>query len=414
MSFKKYLFLLLSFTVFYTYGQSADQNYKLIGSNFIQTKNYYLLTLFQNNVAAKQLLSNDPELTKLTQIRLDNIKLSLATCKDPLCLTQTLKFSPDEIKAVSDRLTTLYKTDNALGNLVKQHLIPSGTYQQFNSLLPVQILVNAWEQDAKAVNYAIEVYAEGRKPNYPAIDSISFNVKNRSYLNLVYDASATIWDESKKEKLFFVPSMNYALHCLEINERDDAANDEPMISGINKNAYNRIRTINWAKYKYTMILIPGAGPDVAGVALSAEGMLRCRVAALRYFEGLAPFIMTSGGKVHPYKTKYCESDEMKKYMVEKLHVPENAIFVDPHARHTTTNMRNCARIIFRYGMPFSKPCITSTDKSQSYFIANMAGRCEKELGYVPYKLGKRLSDTEQEFYPTIESLRIDNDEPLDP
>ena len=414
MNFKKYLFLLLSFTAFYTYGQSANQSYKLIGDNFIQTKNYYLLTLFQNNAVAKQLLANDPELTKLTQARLDNIKSSLTTCKDPLCLTQILKFSPDEIKAVSDRLTTLYKTDNALGNLVKQHLIPSGTYQQFNSLSPVQILVSAWEQDAKAINYVIEVYAEGRKPNYPAIDSISFNIKNRGYLNLVYDASATILDESKKEKLFFVPSMNYALHCLEINERDDAANDEPMISGINKNAYNRVKTINWAKYKYTMILIPGAGPDVAGVALSAEGMLRCRVAALRYFEGLAPFIMTSGGKVHPYKTKYCESDEMKKYMVEKLHVPENAIFVDPHARHTTTNMRNCARIIFRYGMPFSKPCITSTDKSQSYSIANMGGRCEKELGYVPYKLGKRLSDTEQEFYPTIESLRIDNDEPLDP
>ncbi|MEZ2336693.1 YdcF family protein [Mucilaginibacter sp. RCC_168] len=414
MNFKKYLFLLLGFTVFYAYGQSANQSYKLIGDNFIQTKNYYLLTLFQNNVAVKQLLANDPELAKLTQSRLDNIKSSLTTCKDPLCLTQSLKFSSDEIKAVSDRLTILYKTDNALGNLVKQHLIPSGTYQQFNSLSPVEILISTWEQDAKAINYAIEVYAEGRKPNYPAIDSISFNVKARGYLNLGYDASATIWDESKKEKLFFVPSMNYALHCLEINERDDAANDEPMTLGINKNAYNRIKTINWAKYKYTMILIPGAGPDVAGVALSAEGMLRCRVAALRYFEGLAPFIMTSGGKVHPYKTKYIEADEMKKYMVEKLHVPENAIFVDPHARHTTTNMRNCARIIFRYGMPFNKPCITSTDKSQSYFIANMAARCEKELGYVPYKLGKRLSDTEQEFYPTIESLRIDNDEPLDP
>jgi hypothetical protein len=414
MNFKKYLFILLSFSAFYTYGQSADPNYKLIGDNIIQTKNYYLLTLLQNNAAAKQLVSNDAELVKLTQTRLDNIKSSLTTCKDPLCFTQTIKFSDEEIKTVSERLTDLYKADNALGNLVKQDLIPSGTYMQFQSLPPVQMLVKAWEQDAKAVNYAIEVYAEGRKPNYPAIDSISFNVKSRSYLNLVYDASATILDESKHTKLFFIPSMNYALHSLEINERDDAANDEPMILKDNKNAYNRIKTINWAKYKYTMILIPGAGPDVAGVALSAEGMLRCRVAALRYFEGLAPFIMTSGGRVHPYKTKYNEADEMKKFMVEKLHVPENAILVDPHARHTTTNMRNCVRIIFRYGMPFNKPCITSTDKSQSYFIEHMAGRCEKELGYVPYTLGKRLSETEQEFYPVITSLQIDADEPLDP
>jgi len=414
MNFKKYLIVLLCFTALYGYGQAPDPHYKMIGSNFIQTKNYYLLTLFQNNIAAKQLLSNDPELAKLTQTRLDNIKASLTTCKDVTCFTQNLKFSDDEIKAVGERLTSLYKADNALGNLVKQHLIPSGTYILYKDLSPVQLLVKAWEQDAKAVNYTIEVYAEGRKPNYPQIDSIGFNVKSRSYLNLVYDASATILDENKKEKLFFAPSMNYALQCLEINERDDAANDEPMVLKANKNAFNRIKTINWANYKYTMILIPGAGPDVDGVALSAEGMLRCRVAALRYFEGLAPFIMTSGGKVHPYKTKYCEADEMKKYMVEKLHVPENAIFVDPHARHTTTNMRNCVRIIFRYGMPFSKPCITSTDKYQSYFIANMAGRCQKELGYVPYTLGKRLSETEQEFYPVITSLQIDADEPLDP
>ena len=414
MNFKKYLFIILSFTAFYTHGQSADPNYKLIGTNYVQTKNYYLLTLLENNAAAKQLVSNDAELVKLTQTRLDNIKSSLTTCKDPLCFTQYLKFNDDEIKTVSDRFTSLYKANNALGNLVKQHLIPSGTYIQYKGLSPVQLLVKAWEQDAKAVNYAIEVYAEGRKPNYPAIDSISFNVKSRSYLNLVYDESATILDESKQTKLFFIPSMNYALHSLEINERDDAANDEPMILKDNKNAYNRVKTIKWANYKYTMILIPGAGPDVAGVALSAEGMLRCRVAALRYFEGLAPFIMTSGGKVHPYKTKYSEADEMKKFMVEKLHVPENAILVDPHARHTTTNMRNCVRIIFRYGMPFNKPCITSTDKSQSYFIEHMADRCEKELGYVPYTLGKRLSDTEQEFYPVITSLQIDADEPLDP
>jgi hypothetical protein len=414
MNFKKYLIVLFSFTALYSYGQAPDPQYKLVGSNFIQTKNYYLLTLFQNNLAAKQMLSNDPVLAKLTQTRLDNIKSSLTTCKDVLCFTQNLKFTDDEIKTVSERLTSLYKADNALGNLVKQHLIPSGTYILYKDLSPVQLLVKAWEQDAKAVNYTIEVYAEGRKPNYPQIDSIGFNVKSRSYLNLVYDASATILEENKKEKLFFAPTMNYALQSLEINERDDAANDEPMVLKANKNAYNRIKTINWANYKYTMILIPGAGPDINGVALSAEGMLRCRVAALRYFEGLAPFIMTSGGKVHPYKTKYCEADEMKKYMVEKLHVPENAIFVDPHARHTTTNMRNCVRIIFRYGMPFSKPCITSTDKYQSYFIENMAGRCQKELGYVPYTLGKRLSETEQEFYPVITSLQIDADEPMDP
>lgn len=44
----------------------------------------------------------------------------------------------------------------------------------------------------------------------------------------------------------------------------------------------------------------------------------------------------------------------------------------------------------------------------------MQQRCMKELGYVPYKNGKRLSETEAEFYPLVTSLRIDTDEPMDP
>jgi hypothetical protein len=77
-------------------------------------------------------------------------------------------------------------------------------------------------------------------------------------------------------------------------------------------------------------------------------------------------------------------------------------------------MRNDARLVFRYGMPFTKPGYIVTDKAQADFIMTMDGRCEKELKYVPYKLGKRISETEVEFYPLIESLQIDANEPLDP
>jgi hypothetical protein len=37
-----------------------------------------------------------------------------------------------------------------------------------------------------------------------------------------------------------------------------------------------------------------------------------------------------------------------------------------------------------------------------------------ELGYVPYKNGKRLSSTLAEFYALSSSLQIDADEPIDP
>jgi hypothetical protein len=188
-----------------------------------------------------------------------------------------------------------------------------------------------------------------------------------------------------------------------------------MASTVNKAAFDRVKKIDWSKYKYSVIVIPGAGPNDPKVPLSGEGLLRCRIAAQRYFEGLAPFIMTSGGRVHPYKTIYSEAYEMKKYLVEQMKIPENAVIMDPHARHTTTNLRNAARLIFRYGMPFDKVALTSTSRGQSLGIGTtLADRCQKELNIVPFRVGNRLSDTEVEFDPLVAALSINPLEPLDP
>jgi hypothetical protein len=97
-------------------------------------------------------------------------------------------------------------------------------------------------------------------------------------------------------KLFFLPTLTSALFALEINEREQIADYEPMASGVNKPVVDRLKTIAWNKYPYSLILIPGAGPDVKDMPLSAEGMMRCRVAAVRYFEGKAPLIVVSGGR----------------------------------------------------------------------------------------------------------------------
>ena len=209
--------------------------------------------------------------------------------------------------------------------------------------------------------------------------------------------------------------MNVALLAMDLDGRNNASDYEPMVHTVNKAAIDQVKKTNWKNYKYTIILVPGAGPDDKDTELSAGGILRCRLAALQYRKGLAPFIVLSGGRVHPYKTKYSEAYEMKKYLMNQLYIPESAIIMEPHARHTTTNMRNAARLIFRYGMPMEKPAITSTVKSQSFYISDtVPERSKKELGYYPYKNGQRLSDTEMEFYPLSISLQIDFDEPMDP
>jgi hypothetical protein len=410
----------------YSQNNKPTSNYKLIRSknNFVQSKNYYLLTLFQEIPELRKLLNADSVLVSIARTKFDSLQFALKNCdKDGLCYINKLKFTDVEIKAVSERLSALYQLNNALDRLVKQHLIPSGCYVLFQNLNSKEMLIKAWEQDAMGINFCIGVYAEGKKPNYPLIDSISFNVKDPrnnnvylyNYVSLLYNTTSLIALQSKDSTLFFYPSLTAALLFLEMNEREQAADFEPMIEGENKAAFNKIKTINWNKYKYSVIMIPGAGSEDPKVALSAEGMLRCRLAAIQYQKGLAPFIVTSGGKVHPYKTKFCEAIEMKRFLMDKLNIPESAIIIEPHARHTTTNMRNTVRLIYRYGIPFNKPGITCTTKGQSTMIGvTLINRCLKELNEAPYKNGERLSETEIEFYPLIEALQINPTEPMDP
>jgi hypothetical protein len=72
-------------------------------------------------------------------------------------------------------------------------------------------------------------------------------------------------------------------------------------------------------------------------------------------------------------------------------------------------------LIFRYGMPIEKPCISTTTSGQSMMITTtLAAKFRKELNEVPFKAGKRLAETEAEFIPVIDALHINPNEPLDP
>jgi hypothetical protein len=428
----KYLLLLLLFIFpckaphVYSQSKTPDLKYRLLANhnNYVLSKNYYLLMLFQQLPGVKKMLEEDPVLQLIAKNKIDSLNRGLKSCdKDGFCYTGYIKFSEGEINQIADRLKILWRPGNAIDKLVTDHLIPSGNYVLFNSAPAPEMLAKAWIQDANGINFAIGVYAEGKKPNYPNIDSIGFNTRDPrnkdvflpGYVNLLYNTISLVAIENRLSKRFYDIPLSAALQFIELNDRERAADYEPMIQGENKAASERIKIIKWNSYKYSLIMIPGAGPEQPDVSLSAEGMLRCRLAAIQYKKGMAPFILTSGGKVHPYKTKYCEAVEMKKYLIEKLNIPANAILIDPHARHTTTNMRNTVRLIYRYGLPFSKPAITCTTRGQSNMIERtLIDRCMKELNEVPYKNGIRLSETEMEFYPLIEALHINPMEPMDP
>ncbi|HSC39141.1 MAG TPA: hypothetical protein VLD19_14765, partial [Chitinophagaceae bacterium] len=207
---------------------TPDPHYHLLsGGNFVQSKNYYLLTLLQEDKAVRHMLETDTVLSALATAREEQLKASLKECGyTASCYTERMKFSEPEIAAIGQRLLALYSGSNALGKLVQSQLIPSGTYILFKDLSPQEQLVKAWEQDANGINFTIGVYAEGKKANYPLIDSIAFNTKDNRLSGLVYTTAYTLLSENNGNRLFFSLPMKSALQFLELNERNRAADYE--------------------------------------------------------------------------------------------------------------------------------------------------------------------------------------------
>ena len=115
-------------------------------------------------------------------------------------------------------------------------------------------------------------------------------------------------------------------------------------------------------------------------------------------------------------TPYCEAVEMKKYVMEKFKIPAASILIEPHARHTTTNFRNGARLALRYRLPANmKALVTSSESHIAYTTGEVfRTRCLEEFGYFPVEFITRVSPTEAEFKPSVASLFFDANDPLDP
>jgi hypothetical protein len=382
----------------------------------VQDKDFYLLSLLQNNPQVREALAKDKELTEIAAERQRFLLAGMQSCKGNAdCVVKGFLWTDEEIQAVSFALARLYEENASVRKMVDGDLRSSGTYIVFEKERGDDLLTHAWEINARGLNDVISVYGQGGAPRYPRIDSISFDVSSPDFQQRVSAMAGQISAEASTE-LFFEPSLRAALQLLTMNHRDEAGRHEPMESGVNEAAVTAVPSTHWDHYAYSVIVVPGAGPGDPNVALSEAGRKRVALAAEAYHAGKAPFILVSGGYVHPAQTRFSEAIEMKKALLQDYSVPEAAILVDPHARHTTTNMRNAVREIYRYGMPMNKPALVISDAAQIGYIAGQpfADRCLKELGYMPYRIVDHPSDTSLVFLPMAESLEQDPMDPLDP
>jgi hypothetical protein len=419
---KKTVFILLFLGLIQiTFAQSTgfNKSYHFLHSgNLVADKNFYLLTVINASPQIKKLIEDDIYLHQLSIDRVNLIKSHLSdTSNAPITLVGGFRYTKDDSAHIAERISLLYSAHQAaFDGMINTHLRPSGYYQRFKDLSNADLLLKAWNQYFYGINYIIDQFGLGKKMRYPTIDSPNYVVTSRYYRIVMKDMLALLDEQTDKMKLFYQPSLAIAMHLMEANDRDEPARFEPMEQTVNKKAFDKVKQTQWGKYQYAVIVIPGNGPPLITTPISPDNKIHCDAAALSYLKGMAPFIITSGGYCYPFRGPYCEAIEMKKYLMNKYGIAEDAIIVDPHARHTTTNIRNADRLIIRYGIPTDKPSLFITSKSQHDYTMNdlFDKRNLRELGYLPYRGKTSISNHAIVFYPTYESLHMDPLDPLDP
>ncbi|NML38589.1 YdcF family protein [Chitinophaga sp. G-6-1-13] len=386
---------------------APDPGYKLLHEkNVIVNRNFYLFTLLEYLPEVNKLLLKDTGIQRWNNI----FRTRLQSSRNPMdmqlddatvarfntCCMQMLQQHPREM------------------GILLQHMRRSGFFQLYAGEPDSTLLTKAWQDAANGVNYILSAYTTNKGLRYPKIDSASFYVESPAYKQALTKLLVSVDRNTSPNSLFFQSPLAVAIGLLVLNKHDECARYMPL-EETNSAAYTKVKSVNWDKYTYSALLIPGAGPGDTD-SISDAGKSRCRIGADMYHDGKAPFIIVSGGHVHPFGTPYAEAMEMKKYMVRELKVPADAIIVEPHARHTTTNLRNAVRIAWKSGMPLQKRILCVSDALQLYYVASpvFTKRCQEELNYLPGADIQQADLNFLSFMPDLKSLQANSLDPLDP
>lgn len=365
-----------------------------------EDKAFPLATLLGADAARLADLLADPTLAKASSDRDARLRGAGAKCgTDVACLSGELAWSDADRDAAAHALTTRLAATNRLSAIAKS-MRSSGRFA-----------LHAKDDDGALVEHGFVDLVAALGATLASESAAIGGAK-------LHDVVASIAQAHVAPLAFFEPLLLVDLAALEADQRDEATRYEPLAAGENAKALARIPSIAWSDYPFTVIVVPGRGPDAANVPLDPGGQLRADLAVQRFLAKVAPLVLLSGGHVHPDRTKYSEAIEMKRYLVATYAIPEDALLVDPHARHTTTNLRNASRLLYRYGVPIDRPALVTTDLAQAIYFATWDGalgpRCAMELGYLPWRALVGLSPNDACLLPVAVSLYADGRDPLDP
>ncbi|MDX3899277.1 MAG: YdcF family protein [Sphingobium sp.] len=334
----------------------------------------------------------------------------------PQCLADAWAWTDADIALVDSRLRQLMLDRKLAEALVDDQMRPSGRFNRHAALADAELLATAWREAAAAINRIIAVYAKGAPPRYPVIDAIIFDTTRPEFVQVLDTHGIATAAQGRPDDLFFDPSLRYAVGLLQMNERTDAGRHRPLLDGENEDAVRAVARTKWRGHPYSALLVFGHGPEDAQSQTGVMGHIRLRIAADMFARGLAPFIIVSGGNVHPNRTPFNEAMEMKQLLVTQYDVPADRILIEPHARHTTTNLRNCARLLIASGFPTDPPALVVSDHRTIQYIggSELAERSVREMGIEPGRLAPGPDRFSLTFTPDPAAFYVEALDPLDP
>lgn len=164
---------------------------------------------------------------------------------------------------------------------------------------------------------------------------------------------------------------------------------------------------------WDVILVPGYTPldqvyaEQALHPITKERLLR---AVIEFEQAHAPFILVSGGNVHPDNTPFNEALQMKRFLTDGG-FPEERVFIEPCAQHSHTNLRNSARLMLSAGL--TRAVITTSADQAMYFTRARTTTFElrqmTDFGYVVGMMS-RLDEHRLNFVPYAQTFQLGPDE----
>ncbi|NVN10714.1 YdcF family protein [Nguyenibacter vanlangensis] len=347
------------------------------------------LTAFLADPGGGARFDKRPEMVLLKRARLDRLRNSIGCAPMPDCALAAIEITPQDSATIRIALSAAHA--------------PPG-------------VLDAWGRDAAAIDKIIEIYGQGKSPRYPRIDSMAHDARSEEFVRFV--------GQLRRDRLsaplntIEIPwdAIDTAIALLDADDRLDALRFAPLWKTENGGAVRRARRLDWRAYPYSAILVPGEGPEQPDEPLSPLAKLRLAHAVQIFETGQAPFLIVSGGSVHPAHTRFIEAYEMRRRLIALYHVPRDRIVLEPYARHTTTNLRNAARALDILRSPAGKPVLIVTDDDQKHYIESPAFRARslRELGYAPGEIGPAPTAFSLAFHPSPACRKIDPSDPMDP